>query len=326
MAVEKVKHLPFKSLNKIKDFCKNIDSRITMPSSRSPDSKINRLKQILKFPFRHKFIFGGAAFSLVLIIFIATAIYRGYFMTSANTAQNTDKSTAMNHVDKTIASANSKPTLANPSPSGNPSPSESAVLGDSDNASSDDLNVSISPAPAISPAPTDVPLPTETPSTSDNSSSSSGNANCSTAAGIPNSWYSDIYPISPIAVNNGSVTLTVNIRDCTINNVSSSSTLKISMNSGNTSTQINGQTPPVSITTQNGQASFTVTSQNAGTVDLTIDDTTNSFTVTDTNNNNPSIVFSGSSTSSPTQIPTPTSTQSISPSPTTSTVSPTPTP
>jgi hypothetical protein len=47
-------------------------------------------------------------------------------------------------------------------------------------------------------------------------------------------------------------------------------------------------------------------------VGLTIQDTTDSFGITDTNNNNPSVVFNGSTT---TPTPTSTPTQGISPTP-----------
>jgi len=138
--------------------------------------------------------------------------------------------------------------------------------------------------------------------------SSSGNSNCTTSSGAPNSWYSDVYPTSPVTANTGStVTFTVDIRDCNKNNVSSDN-LTISQSSNDSSLTVNGSAPPVSVQAQNGQATFTVTSQNAGTDTFTVQDTTSSFKVTDGNNNNPSVVFSGSSTVTPTPTPTPTNT------------------
>ena len=329
MLMEKIKNLRSNILSKIN--CHSIIRAIKLLRlHRFSDLKIDSIRQLVLFPFRHKFWFGGAVFLLALIVFSAAAIYRGYFMTSANTAQTISKEAAMSKTNNSIASNIPNPTLDNPSPSANPSPTDSTVLGTSDDSSSDtSKDTTISPPAAASP------VPTETPGTNFNSTQVllltirvQKIRIVQRAQLLPNSWYSDLYPISPVSTSNGSATLTVNIRDCTINNVSSSSTVKISLSSGDSNTQVNGQNLPVSITTQNGQASFTVSSQITGTVDLTIQDTTDSFTVTDTNNNNPSVVFNGSSiTSTPTETPTPNSTQSISPSPTVlPTATPTPNP
>ncbi len=136
----------------------------------------------------------------------------------------------------------------------------------------------------------------------------SGNPNCTTGAGVPNSWYSDVYPVSPVsAVVGSTVTFTVEIRDCNKNETSITDTLSISLSSGDPSTQVSGNNFPFSVTTQNGHASFTITSSNAGNNTFIVQDTTNSFPVTDTNNHNPSVTFNGSSTSTPTDTPTPTS-------------------
>lgn len=163
---------------------------------------------------------------------------------------------------------------------------------------------------------------------------STGNSSCTTAAGVPNSWYSDVYPASPISSNTGSaVTFTIAIRDCFKNNISSNDSLSITLSSGDSGTQVNGNNLPYTLTTQNGQGSFNVVSQNSGTVALVVQDTTSSFTVTDTNNNNPSVIFSSSSsptptpttpTTAPTQTPVPAATATPPvPTPTTVTVSPT---
>ncbi|MCX6791712.1 MAG: hypothetical protein NT149_01595 [Candidatus Gottesmanbacteria bacterium] len=174
-------------------------------------------------------------------------------------------------------------------------------------------------------------------------SGSSGNVNCTTSAGAPNSWYSDVYPNPPITTSTGSVTLLVVLRDCFKNTTSVGDSLSISLASGDSGTQVNGNSLPYTLSAQNGQASFTVTSQVTGTVTLVITDTTSSFTVTDPNNHNPSITFSGSSASTPTptpipgdtptptpastDTPTPASTDTPTPSPTSSdTPSPSPTP
>lgn len=294
---------------------------------------VSRFRNSGLFLFKHKFLAGGITFMLALLLFFGMGIYRAYFMTSDNIIE-TKSSVAMQTKTSPIPSANV--AKLSPSPSNNPSPSESTVLGASDDSNSGStettVNTQISPSQSISPIPTDTPVPTDTPSdSSDTSNNSSSNSNCNTSTGVPNSWYSDVYPVSPISTSNGSVTLTVNIRDCNINDVSSSSSLKISLSSGDTNTEVNGQTLPATVSTQNGQASFSVSSQVTGTVNLTIQDTTDSFAITDTNNNSPSINFSGTSTPTPTtsstESPTPTLTQSVSPTTdVTPTANPTPTP
>jgi len=328
----KVKVLLSVAINRIKSFSsgfkfkKREETLSTVPSDiQNPISrKFFQIKQFFIFPFKHPWLSGSVVFSAILVIFMGISVYRGYFMNSSAPQKTSSAETS---ISKNHASTIAKSTAVSPSPSENPSPSQSTVLGTStDGSSSDDSeNIAVSPAPVISPVPTDMPVPTLVPVSTSSDSSSSSNSNCSTGSGVPNSWYSDVYPASPISASNGSATLTVNIRDCSINNVSSSSTLKISLSSGDSNTEVNGQTLPTTITTQNGQASFTVSSQVAGTVGLTIQDTTDSFGITDTNNNNPSIVFSGSSAPTPTASPT--TTQSISPtSGATPTISPTPTP
>jgi len=154
------------------------------------------------------------------------------------------------------------------------------------------------------------------------SSNSSGNSNCTTANDTPNFWYSVFSPNSTITANTGqAVTITVNIKDCGKNNVSSDN-LTITQTSNDSSVTVS---PSSSVQAQNGVATFNVTSQNAGTDTFTIQDTTSNFTVTDSNNQSPKITFSGSSTSNPT--PTPTSAPSVSDTPTpTSAPSATPTP
>jgi hypothetical protein len=178
----------------------------------------------------------------------------------------------------------------NPTPSMNtPTPSFDNSIN---NSGSDDTTVP-TPFPTFAPLPTITPEPDYTTSTNTSSTTnSSGNSNCTTGSGIPNSWYSDVYPNPPVSTSNGSVTMTVTIRDCNLNTAPVSDTLSISLSSGDSNTQVNGNNLPYSVTTQNGQASFTVTSQVAGTVTLVVQDTTKSFTVTDTNNHNPSITFS----------------------------------
>lgn len=167
----------------------------------------------------------------------------------------------------------------------------------------------------------------------------SGNPNCTTPGGIPNGWFSNVYPSSPVSIPVGSfITFTVDIRDCNKNRVSGTEMITISMSPGDSTTQVNGNNPPYSFSVQNGEGTFTVTSHNPGTNSFVVRDGTSSFTVTDANNHNPSVVFTSTVTptptsgpitptatppsgASPTQSPTPTQTQSASP-----TVTPTPKP
>lgn len=161
-------------------------------------------------------------------------------------------------------------------------------------------------------------------------SGSTGNPNCTTSAGAPNTWYSDVYPNPPITTTTGSVGLQVVIRDCFQNTTTVSDNINFTLASGDPGTKINGNSLPFSISAQNGIANITVSSQVNGTVTLVVTDTTSGFTVTDPNNHNPSITFSGASSSSPTSTPTPTpvsSTDTPTPTPTgTTTIAPTPTP
>lgn len=161
------------------------------------------------------------------------------------------------------------------------------------------------------------------------SRNSSGNPNCTTGPGIPNFWYSDVSPVSPVSATIGSsVTFSVTIKDCNKNTVSASDDLTISQTSNDSGLKVNGNTLPLNIKAQSGKATFTVSSPNAGTVTLTVRDTTNSFTVTDANNHNPSVVFKSLSSPSSTPVPanptsTPANTQTPNP---TNTSAPIPTP
>lgn len=287
-----------------------------------PKASNNPVKRVIVYLRNHKFRIGGTIVAAAFVIFIAGAIYQGYFQNSGNTSQSSSKGQkAIGKSKEKVALKTTNPSPVSPSPSSDPSPS-SVVLGTSDSSDTDTTSDDYtSPSPEISdsPIPTDIPIPTDDPSSTSSNSSSSSNSNCTTASGVPNSWYSDVYPVSPITASGGSATLSVTIRDCNINAVSKSSTLKISLSSGDPNALVNGQNMPVTVTTQNGQASFTVTSQVAGTVALSIQDTTDSFSLTDTNNNTPSIVFNGQSgpTPAPTQEPTAAPTQSVSSTPST---------
>lgn len=308
------------TLHKIIKRYQNRTKAIKLPDLHfSPRLHIAVIKWIKSFVSTHKIPIFGSLFSILFIAFITGAIYRGYFMAASKTVQNT--------ITNQIFNSSASPTPNVPSPTIIFSPTDTTVLGTSTD--SNDTGNSIptaTPYPTL--APIDTPEPTPTPT--NNNNNSSGNANCTTGSGIPNSWYSDVYPNPPISTTNGSQTLIVYIRDCNKNTAPVSDNLTISLSSGDSSTQINGNNLPYSITTQNGQASFTVTSQNAGTDTFIIQDTTSSFTITDVNNNNPSIIFNGSSSSTPTptpsDTPTPTPTPAQTPTPTISnSTTPTPT-
>lgn len=127
-----------------------------------------------------------------------------------------------------------------------------------------------------------------------------GSSNCTTPGGIPNSWFSDVYPASPVTVLLGSsVTFIVKIRDCNRNAITTNDVVRISLSSGDTTTQVNGNNFPYSVTSVNGQVSFTIISQRAGANNFIITDTTSSFTITDTNNRNPSVTFTSPATPAP---------------------------
>ena len=156
------------------------------------------------------------------------------------------------------------------------------------------------------------------------SNNTSGNSHCTTAGGVPNSWYSDVYPNPPVSTTNGSQQMLVVIRDCNQNPVSSD-TIKVSITSGDSNATINGGSSPQTFSVQNGQANFTVASKINGTVTLSVQDTTAGFAVTNNQDQPPSISFSGSTTSS-SPTPTPTTAPASTPTPTPTGVSSSPTP
>ncbi len=314
--MDKVKILKAAILSKVKKLCYSITRVIKLPNFHPfPKLRTEPISRALSFLFVHKILI---ITSILFVSIVAVGIYTGYFLNTSTVQTATG-----NKTNNSISSNIPKPTLSSPSPSDNPSPTDNNVLGASIDSSSNNAgNSDILPSPTPYPVPTYIPIPTTTlNSTSPTSSNSSGNSHCTTGAGVPNSWFSDVYPASPISSNTGNVTLTVDIRDCNKNTASVNDTLSISLSSGDSSTQINGNNLPYSTTTQNGQASFTVTSQNAGTDIFIIQDTTSSFTVTDTNNNNPSVIFSSSQTPTPNSTQTPTLTPTLTPI-----QSPTPTP
>ncbi len=234
-------------------------------------------------------------FLLVVVVFISAFIvvairYRNYLLSkmtsvSHNVANNVYYSAPFHDIVPTVAI----PTFSD---------TKNSVLGANDHSAPPPTPYpTMAPLPTSTPWPTLAPLPTTVIPTPAPAPSTASNSNCTTGSGTPNSWYSDVYPNPPINTNTGSVELVVVIRDCDIKTAPVGDKLTISLVSGDPNTQINGQAMPYTITAQNGQANFYVSSQVAGTVTLAVKDITSSFTITDISNNNPSITFSGSSSS-----------------------------
>lgn len=244
-----------------------------------PRLNLEPVRKVAAFLFRHK-ISLTILFSIIAFLIVAMW-YRGYLLSKMNLNSGNSNN---DEIFNSSSSNNSVPTINVPTPF----PTESL-----DNSGSDYNDVTIpTPFPTFAPLPTIAPLPIINMTTT---TSSSGNPNCTTGSGTPNSWYSDVYPNPPINTSNGSVTIQVVIRDCNVNTAQVGDKLTISLVSGDSNTQINGNNLPYSITTQNGQVSFSITSQVTGSVTLSVHDDTSNFTVTNINNQNPSISFTSSS-------------------------------
>ncbi len=267
---------------------------------RLPRLNIKPVRKTMAFLIKHKI----SVTSLVFVIaFITVALwYRGYLISKMNVAQ--DNASSEGFYSAKFDSP--FPSIATPSPSD--TPDTTSVLGTSTKNSASYYNVPLTfptPFPTFAPLPTIVPLPITTTTITNTSSNnnSSGNPNCTTGSGVPNSWYSDVYPNPPVTTNTGSVTLIVYIRDCNKNTAPVNDSLTITLSSSDSTAKINGSSSPVTIQAQNGLASFTVSSQNNITDTFTVQDTTSNFTITDINNHNPSVTFtnnsSGSSTGNP---------------------------
>lgn len=162
------------------------------------------------------------------------------------------------------------------------------------------------------------------------SNNSSGNSNCTTAPGVANFWYSNIYPASPQTSAAGkSFSFNVQIKDCGKNIVPGDRSLNITLVSGDSSATVNGHSLPFSTTAHSGQINLSINSDKSGTVTIAVYDSSGSFYVTDQNNRNPGVNFTSqpsAPTATPTKpaatsAPTPTPTQPVQP-----THTPTPTP
>jgi hypothetical protein len=313
---------------------------------RFPGLGIGSIGNTISSCIRHKILIITSIFALAFVILFINGIYIDYFKLPRELKQ----SDTSNNLASAIPTDIPAPTVTPPTDT--PVPSQPDVLGTTDNYNlntSTDTPQTVEPTgittePTIDCSGPDgkhlyitqeacgnfnkawaTPTPTITYSPPSNSSNNSGNSNCTTGAGVPNSWYSDVYPNPQITTNTGSVTIIVNIRDCNKNDAPVSDKLNITLSSGDPNTQIKGNSLPYTITTQNGEASFSVSSQNTGTVTLVIQDTTSSFTITDINNHNPSINFNSQPVSTPTATPTIASDSTPTPTPAAA-QTPTPTP
>jgi len=218
-----------------------------------PRLSLEPVKKVMAFLLKHRI---AITISLSVIVFIVVAMwYRGYLLSK----MSSNSGSSGNEIFNSSKANNSLPTIAIPTTA----PDNNTDNSNTDNSNSDNSDsnyVAPPPYPTFCSLPTLAPVVITTPTTT----SSSGNPNCTTSSGTPNSWYSDVYPNPPVSTSNGSVTMTVTIRDCNSNTAPVSDNLSVSLSSGDSNTQINGNSLPTTITTQNGQASFTVTSQVSG--------------------------------------------------------------
>lgn len=282
---------------------------------------------------RIKTIFGKAISLLInhkfLIIFLTSFLIvggvviwtRSYLISKIKIAQSDTSGTSL----PSYSLVPDSPDISsnNPSPTDTPSPADNGVLG----ISADSLSTPTPfPDPTYTPIPKPSPTPivvvTPSPTTSVTSLASSGSphscANTGESPGIPTFWYSETSSLQTVS---DTATININLYDCNNSITSVSDTLTITQSSG-PGTTVNSSSLPITIKTTNGQASFTVSSQIAGTAVYIVTDTTRSFAVTDPNNNPPRVTFT---ISAPTSTPTPTPTSTLTPTPTPS-PSDTPTP
>lgn len=351
------KFLPFHHLKIVSGG--KLASPLKLPAFHRLSHKIADIKRKIgknsfRHPFsffpRHKFFITTSVASFVIGVIVINGIYIAYFEFPKQAKQQET------HTSLASILPTDTPTPTVFPPSDTPVMSDSAVLGTSDYSPG---NTSVDTQQTIAPATTTTeptidcigpdgkhlhttreacdsfnaawatPTPTIVFSLPSSTGNSPANANCTSGDGVPNAWYSDVYPNPPVTTSNGLMQLIVDIRDCKINLAPVSDKIKITLSSGDPNTRIDGNTLPYTATAKNGEAKFSVSSQNAGTVTLVVQDTTSSFTITNVNNQNPSITFSiPSATSAPTPTNAPTSSPVSSLTPTsilTPTQTPTPT-
>ncbi len=262
----------------------NLPKLPKIPNFKFPSFKLEALWNVLGFIKRHKLIIISI---ILLVAFIwGSLVLRSYLLSKMKITSN---STNDNGDFYTSTQNNPIPTTELPSPT--IVPNNSASSNNYYNFATPTPFPTFAPLPTLTPIPTLPPITTTT--TTSSSSNSTGNSNCTTGSGTPNSWYSDVYPNPPITTGTGSITLLVYIRDCYQKNAPVSDNLTITLTSSDSTARINGQTSPVKIQTQNGYASFTVSSTQNITDTFTVHDDTSNFTVTDVTNHNPSVTFSG---------------------------------
>ncbi len=163
--------------------------------------------------------------------------------------------------------------------------------------------------PAPTPFPTFAPLPTSAPVVV-----TTPPLNC---AGTAKEYNSQVYVSAKSVAVGATSTITIELRDCK-NTLASNDSLRVTLQSGDASTKLNGQSAPITLQAQNGKASFTVTSQVASANTFLITDTNQGFPVTMPGYHNPTVTFTSSATptAAATNTPTPTPTAGSTPVPT----------
>lgn len=194
------------------------------------------------------------------------------------------------------------------------------------------IPVPTSYAVSLTATPTPVVVSSSPTTVSTSSSSSSSGHTCSSmgvSPGVPTEWYSQASKPQTVS---STATINIELKDCNNRTALVVETLTISQSSG-PATTVNGSSPPISIVTSNGRASFTVKAQTSGTA-VYIVRTSKSFDVTDIDEDNPQVTFTisaptpspASNAASPTPSPSPSPSPSASSSPASSTAAPTPSP
>ena len=152
------------------------------------------------------------------------------------------------------------------------------------------------PFPTFAPLPSSAPVATTTPP-----------LNC---AGTANEDKSQVYVSASSVTVGATSTISIELRDCK-NTLASNDSLRVAIQSGDAATKLNGQSAPITLQAQNGKASFTVTSQVAGSNTFLITDTNQGFTVTMPNYKTPTVTFTAAATPAPTATNAPTPTPSV---------------
>ena len=166
-----------------------------------PQLSLEPVRKIAAFLIKHKI---SIIILISLIVFVTIAMwYRGYLLSKMKVVSNNTNDSVL----PSTKADNTFPTVTIPTPSIS---NDTSVLGASNNSTSyNNIPLTIpTPFPTFAPLPTMAPLPVITIPTN-TSSNSSGNSHCTTGSGVPNTWYSDVYPNPPVTTNTGSITLIV---------------------------------------------------------------------------------------------------------------------